>query len=285
MRDLVRLTTRVAVAGWLGLAACMGCSKHPPEPDKPEAAPEGATAVASSAQAPAAAVDRHPRDDAGRLIPRTAPPPLDPSAIPVKAGRDPDWDLDSDDAARDYVRRYVTATKRYGETMDCVSLGASEASGDRRRVEVKTATGCPGAGTQRDVFLVDVGSDRLSLDDRAKRDPLARWPDGSDPEAPANPVRDDSQLRQWQGALKDVIRKQLLVPVRVQGYGRGSYLVVTVAGWHATVTPAAAPDSLRSFADALCKANHDLPLAFFAGVDRSKLLRMRCPGGARWDTL
>jgi hypothetical protein len=132
---------------------------------------------------------------------------------------------------------------------------------------------------------VDVAADRLSLDDAAKRDPLARWPDGSDPEGPAKPVRDGTDMRAWQGAVKDAVRQQLLVPLRVQGYGRGSYSVITLAGWHAAVTPAASPDDLRPFAESLCRANNGVPLAFFGGVDRQTILRVRCPGAARWEKL
>jgi hypothetical protein len=289
MRRQVRSTTRAAMAAWLGLggaaAVFQACDRRPPEPAAPQDA--GASSTASSAPSPAvvAALARHPRDDAGHLIPKSAPPPLDPSAIAARAGREPDWDLDRDDPARDYVRRYASATMRYGATLDCVTVGPSQPSGERRRVDVKAAAGCKGAGDLRDVFVVDVAADRLSVDDRSKRDPLARWPDGSDPEGPPNPVRDGSQMRAWQGALKDAIREQQIVPIRVQAYGRGTYPVVTLAGWHATVTPPASPDDLRPFADALCRANGGLPLAFFGGLDRTTLLRVRCPGGARWETL
>jgi hypothetical protein len=285
MRRLVHSTTFAAMTACLSLGgmALSGCNRRPPEPS----GPEDAAAAASSAPSPAvaAALARHPRDDAGHLIPKSAPPTLDPSAVPARAGREPDWDLDPDDPARDYVRRYASATRRYGETLDCVTVGASEPSGERRRVEVRTAASCPGAGDPRDVFVVDVAADRLSVDDRAKRDPLARWPDGSDPEGPAGPVRDDSQMRAWQGPLKDVIRQQAIVPIRVQAYGRGTYPVVTLAGWHAAVMPSTSPDALRPFAEALCKANAGMPLAFFGGLDRTTVLRVRCPGGARWDAL
>jgi hypothetical protein len=61
--------------------------------------------------------------------------------------------------------------------------------------------------------------------------------------------------------------------------------VVTIAGWHAAVTPGATPDSLQSFADALCRANGAMPLAMVAGLDRATILRVRCPDGAHWDAL
>lgn len=285
MRTAVRTTTAV-LSTWLGLAgaACGGCNRAPPEP----AAPEAGAAASSSAPSPSAAawLSRHARDDAGHLIPRSAAPPLDPSAEPARAGREPGWDLDPEDPARDYVRRYASATRRYGETLDCVAVGPSQPSAsDRVRVEVRGAPGCPHAGESRDVFLVDAAGDRLSLDDRTKRDPLARWPDGSDPEGPANPVRDGSEMRAWQGPLKEAIRQQQIVPIRVQAYGRGSYPVVTLAGWHAAVTPAASPDDLRPFAEALCRASGGMPLAFFGGLDRTTMLRVRCPASARWESL
>jgi len=135
------------------------------------------------------------------------------------------------------------------------------------------------------VFRVDVGADRLSVDDAAKRDPLARWPDGSDPEGPASPAREAGDTHGWQGALKDAIRTEQLVAIRVQAYGRGSYPVVTLAGWHAAVVPSASPESLRPFAEALCTASRGMPLAFVAGLDRSTVLRIRCPAAARWDKL
>jgi hypothetical protein len=298
MRLPLRAITFRALAASLGLGlgalACVACDRHA-EPtgsarpgDTGAAGAAGAASTTASAASTSAAasafLSRHPRDDAGHLIPRMAPPPPDPSAS-SQAGRDPDWDLDQDDPARDYVRRYVAVTKRYGETLDCISLEPSQPSGEKRRVEAKNAPGCPAAGQQRDVFVVDVAADRLSVDDRTKRDVLARWPDGSDPEGPANPVRDGSQMKAWQGPLKDAIRMQELVPVRVQAYGRGSYPVVTIAGWHKAVTPSAPPESLRPFAEALCRANEGLPLAFLAGVNRSTLMRVRCPGGVRWETL
>jgi hypothetical protein len=137
----------------------------------------------------------------------------------------------------------------------------------------------------RDVFLVDLASDHLTVDDKGKREPLARWPDGSDPEGPPGPVNEMGTLRNWRGPLKDALSAQLLVPVRIQSYGRGSYPVVTIAGWHAAITPNASPPRLDTFADAVCKANGGAPMGLFAGLDRSLILRVRCPGGARWQRL
>jgi hypothetical protein len=268
----------VAAAGPLALAACR---KTPPEPvGQGSAAPTAST----SAHIIAATPKLPPQLDPAHAPPR-APMPTE-SATPIpQPKRDPDWDLDSDDAARDYVRRYALGTKRYGESLDCADIGRSAPAGDRRRVEVKTAANCPGAGTVRDVFLVDTALDRLSVDDRSKRDPLAHWPDGSDPEGPAAIVREITGMRDWKVPLKDVLQRQQLVPVRVQGYGRGTYPVVTIAGWHAAVVPTASPEALRPFAEALCQASGGMPLGLFGGLDRTLMLRIRCPAATRWDRL
>jgi hypothetical protein len=282
------LFTSLAASLALGAAGCSGCGKSAPEPGA------GSTergAPSAGADAAAAALEawkkRFPRDDAGHLIPRhTTPPPVDPSLIPPKPSRDPDWDLDVDDPARDYVRRYAVGTHRYGDDLGCVDIGPSQPAGDKRSVEVKTAASCPGAGTQLDVFLVDVAGDRLTVDDKSRRNALTRWPDGSDPEGPPNPPQSMEDMRRWTGPLKQQFQQLLLVPIRVQTYGRGTYPVVTIAGWHASVTPSTPMDDLRAVAERLCKADGDMPLGIFAGINRSQLLRIRCrPPEARWDKL
>jgi hypothetical protein len=288
MKPLVRIPSTplalVAAFSLAGALGCGGCGKAPPEPAEDDAAARFSGSVLATAGGSGTS-SRLPRDDAGHLIPRSLPPPDDSGAL-RKPNRDPDWALESDDPARDYVRRYVLGTKRYGDTLDCIEIAPSAVAGDRRRVEVKNAAGCAAAGVARDVFLVDVGSDHLYVDDKSKRDPLARWPDGSDPEGPAGPVREMDNLKQWRGPLKETIQRQLLVPIRVQTYGRGTYPVVTIAGWHGDVTPTASPEALHGLASRLCKATGGAPMAFFAGVDRSRLLRIRCPSGDyRWDTM
>jgi hypothetical protein len=137
----------------------------------------------------------------------------------------------------------------------------------------------------RDVFIVDVAGDRLTLDDKTQRAALARWPDGSDPEGPPGEVRQLDDLRKWQGPLGEAFRARMLVPIRVQAYGRGTYPVVTIAGWHAEVVPGAPLDGLASVARDLCQADGSLPLGILAGIDRSLMLRIRCPGEVRWDRL
>jgi hypothetical protein len=224
------------------------------------------------------------RDDAGHLIPHSIPPPLTPDDVPPVPKREPDWDLATDDPARDYVFRYAVATKRYGESLDCTEIEPSAQQGDRRRVEVRTKAGCAGSGT-RDVFVVDAAGDRLSVDDKSKRSALARWPDGSDAQGPGNDVRQVDDLRKWQGPLGEEFRKLSLVPIRVQAYGRGTYPVVTIAGWHGGITPTASLEDLQGIAAEICKANAGLPMGIFANIDRSTMLRIRCPGSARWDRL
>jgi hypothetical protein len=135
------------------------------------------------------------------------------------------------------------------------------------------------------VFLVDVAEDRLAVDDSGKRQPLARWPDGSDPQGPPNDVRQVDDVRGWKAPLGEAFRKRLLVPIRVQAYGRGTYPVVTIAGWHGDVTPEASMDALRSVAEGMCAASRGAPMGIFAGIDRSKILRIRCPAAVRWDRL
>jgi hypothetical protein len=281
----------VVLAASLALAAtgCSGCNHGNPEPTH-DAEPAASAGAASSPSASAAALAawraRHPRDDAGNLIPKSSPPPVDPSLLPPKPGREPDWDLDTGDEARDYVRRYALGTKRYGATLDCAVIQPSARVGNQVMVEVRGAPGCPQAGAVRDVFIVDVAGDRLAVDDKTKRDPLERWPDGSDPGGPAKDVLNTSDMRKWSGALKDaVFGKRQLVVIRVQMYGRGTYPVITLAGWHGGIEMSATPDDLKAFDDELCRANDGAPLGIIAGIDRANILRIRCPGPARWDRL
>jgi hypothetical protein len=270
----------------LAFAGCGGCGKTPPEPVVPDAAPAIRPRLAADGGLIFPAMRR---DDAGHTI--VLPPGMDEAeaGAPAKTSRDPDWDLDSDDAARDYVRRYAFGVRRYGDTLDCIDIGASVAAGDRRRVEAKTAASCPGAGTLRDVYLVDVAGDHLFLEGAAPSGaaarPLARWPDGSDPEGPPGAIREMEAMQKWKGPLKDALNAQLLVPIRLQTYGRGTYPVVTLAGWHGAINPSGPPDALRALAAAVCKANQGLPMGLFAGLDRSLLLRIRCPGSFRWEKL
>lgn len=232
---------------------------------------------------------------AGSFLTRRAPltgapsAPGAPEVINPKARREPDWDLDSSDPARDYAVRYAQATLRYGEpsAASCMIFSPSQAAGNQRRVEVKTGPGCPGgAGTVRDVFLVDVAGDRLAVDDPTKRDPLAKWPDGSTPDGPASPeIREIDRMQDWKSPMQDAVRRQLLVPVRVQAYGRGSYPVISIAGWHGDIQVNAPADKLKPLADALCATGGGAPVGILAAIDRTHILRIRCPASTRWEEL
>ena len=262
-------------------SACNGCA-----PSTRELAPDATPTDVAPARGPTTinSGSRLARDDAGHLVPRSSPPPLTPDAAPPKPSREPDWDLDSEDDARDYALRYVRGTERYADERECVELGPSEPQGSRRRVEARTKAGCAGAGTLRDVFLVAVAEDSIGVEDRSR--PLPRWPDGSDPDGPPrSEVKQLDDLRKWRAPLADAFRKLTLVPIRAQLYGRGTYLVVTVAGWHGTLTPEATTDDLQAVAVELCGATGGASMGVFAGVDRSRMLRIRCPRGARWDRL
>jgi hypothetical protein len=125
----------------------------------------------------------------------------------------------------------------------------------------------------------------MSLDESLHQPKLARWPDGSDPEGPAGKVMDVQDLHKWHAGLRDTFHKLELAPLRVQLYGRGTYPVVSVAGWHGAVQQTMSPAELEPAAKTLCQANEGQPLGILAGVDRSLLLRVMCPGSARFDTL
>jgi hypothetical protein len=285
MRTVSLLAPMLALA----LSACGTCTKREEPVASDDAATLVATALPSTSSSPSSsgsvALHKLPRDPSGHLIPRTSPPTDPPDAGPPKPQRDPDWDLSADDPARDYVRRYVRATLRYGDKTDCITLGTPVDKGGKKSVEVRESAGCGDPNKVRDVFIVDVAADRLSVDDPKVRDALKKWPDGSDPESPPAPVVAVDDLRTWKAPLMDVFKTLKLVPIRVQLYGRGTYPVVTIAGWHGDVSYERPVDELRSIAEQVCKGNGGAPLAIFAGLDRSNVLRMRCPGAAHWDKL
>lgn len=268
-----------------GLSGCSGCNRaSEPSPiagNTPDAAGAGKPSWLA-----------HP-------IPSLAvstPPVASDDPRVFKSGRDPDMDLDTSDPAADYVRRYAASTKRYGDHLDCVDIEPSQPAGDKRSVEVRNAATCAtpfpagqAPGTVRDVLLVDLAGDHLSLQDASNHEPLQRWPDGSDPEGPPAPrPREIDDTVHWKSPLNDAMRAQMLVPIRVQAYGRGTYPVISLAGWHGVVEPGASPDALRPLSTALCQANDGLPLALFTVMDRTRVLRVRCGKSGpstRWDTL
>ncbi len=250
-----------------------------------------APSSSSTAKAPPSAMNRSHlvRDEEGRLVPTRPRPEDNPADIPAAPSSQPAWDLDRAEPARDYVARYVRATRRYGDATRCVSTKAAGSRDGKAIVEVRDreppTAGCtaPGGGGPRDTFLVDVDRDRLEL---AKGGPLAKWPDGSDPSGPPaapSAIEADAPPTKLRDAL--VIAK--LTPVRTQLYGRGSYPVITLAGWRDPITRDAPPESLAKVVDAMCAASEGSPFGVFGGIDRSTILRVRCgeAPGARWEKL
>jgi hypothetical protein len=304
------MRTRATCAAWAAwslrvaalASAAYGCDTKSSPTDAGVAS--GAPAASASATGPhallaplpsAAPIDHTPirLRDSGTRVALITPLPMagiagatvgDAGAPPPVVSA-PDWDLSPDDPGRDYARRYAFFTKRYPDP-DCAVFGASVASGDRKQVTVTTAASCPGAGTVRDVFLVDVAGDHLTVDDKSKRNPLARWPDGSDPEGPAGAeIRETTNMKNWKSPIQDALLKLSLAPVRMQSYGRGTYPLVSLAGWRAPYVLNAPPDVLKPLSDALCAANDNMPMALVAGFDRAHVLRIRCPSATKWDTL
>jgi hypothetical protein len=152
----------------------------------------------------------------------------------------------------------------------------------RREVKVSDdpKSKCGGTSTaERDVFLVDPAGDRLTVDDPTKRAPLRKWLDGTDPDAPGKPPQALDNLLGWKAPLKQAMVAAGLAPIRLQFYGRGSYPVVTLAGWaDVGIKANAPPESVAPKAEKLCAANGNRPFAMFGGLERKLLLRVRCPG-------
>ena len=286
----MRFELALACAG-MCLSSCFkDKAKDTEEPRRPDAALLAAAPADEAARAPRpSASSRFARDSDGHLVPRTPRPVDDPADIPKAPTRELDWDLDKTDPARDYVDRYVRATLRYGDKMGCVKVMPSVSGSGARTVEVKDVAGqgCPAPGdAARDRFRVSVPDDRLHLD--GKGQPLKKWPDGSDPEGPANAAsvgKDEPDLNGWNGKAKAALQGAKLTPIRAQWYGRGSYPLITVAGWRAPVVRGATPEALKAVAETVCEASGGLPLGVVAGIDRSTVLRFSCPALTHWDAL
>ncbi len=298
----------LVVAATAPFFGAVACSKVAPEPGGASSASPSAPASSSAdlstsnALASAANIDggnliplppvvahsgKLERDpQTGHLKPSTPAPSDDPTLVPPKPQRDADFDLDLDDPSRDYVMRYVRATKRYGDKTDCVSFGKSYEKAGRRAVEVRDDPKSSCGGTSdalKDTFLVDVGADRMKLDDK-KATPLAKWPDGSDPDSKPGPVASLDDFKTFKSPLADELSKMKLTVIRIQMYGRGTYPLVTLAGWRDPLPANGKPDDLKSVTAKLCTANGNRPFSFLGGVNRSTTLRVRCPSGdARWD--
>jgi hypothetical protein len=247
--------------------------------DEPPAAPASSAPITSASASPANSGSRRPAptpvtaDSAARMLP--------------VASRDPDWGLDPADPARDYVMRYLKASKRYGAKASCVVTKASTFTENKSIVETRNdpSGACGKADDLRDRFFVSVATDRLSLDESLHQPKLQSWPDGSDPGAPPGKIIDLQDLRTWKAGLRDSFRKLELAPLRVQLYGRGTYPVISIAGWHGPVLRSMSPAELESPAKTHCEANDGAPLGIFAGMDRATLLRVTCPSSARFESL
>jgi hypothetical protein len=200
---------------------------------------------------------------------------------------DPDWRFDPEDPAKDYVGRYLRATLRYGADTACVLLSRSTIKNGESVVEVRNPAdgSCGHPAELRDTFVANVAADRMRIEDAAHRPPLRPWPDGSAPDSAPSMVASVSEMHTWKNPLHDVVKKQQLYPVRVQLYGRGTYPVITIAGWHAAFDPAGDVTALQPAAKMLCDATRGAPMAFLAELDRHTLLRVECPGRARWEKL
>ena len=228
---------------------------------------------------------------------KSEPTPTEPaSATPANASaeggsrqstRTPDWTFDADDPARDYVGRYLRATLRYGTETACVVLGRSSFKNGESMVEVRNPAdgSCGKAAELRDTFIANVSGDRLRIDDADHHGPLKAWPDGSMPDAPPAPIASIGDLFHWKAPLHDSIKKAHLYPLRVQLYGRGTYPVITLAGWHELFDPKGDIAALKAPAEDLCAATQGAPMAFFAELDRSTLLRIDCPDNPHWEKL
>lgn len=201
--------------------------------------------------------------------------------------RPPDWTFDPDDPAKDYVGRYLRATMRYGADTSCVVLAKSSFRNGESVVEVRNPAdgSCGKPGELRDAFLANASIDRMRLDDAAHHPALKPWPDGSMPDAAPGPIVSIEDLHGWKTPLREAVKQQQLYPLRVQLYGRGTYPVITLAGWHALFDPKGELPALKPAAQALCTASQGTPMGFLAGIDPTLLLRIDCPDRPRWENL
>jgi hypothetical protein len=134
------------------------------------------------------------------------------------------------------------------------------------------------------VFYVDVAGDRLTLDDPTKRPPLAKWPDGSLPMERAAEVGVINSLREWRTPMSETFRRLELSPFRVQAFGRGTYLVISLTGLRPPVAKEASDPAMREALRKLCAANEARNFAVTTALDNATWLRVRCPDGSyTWD--
>jgi hypothetical protein len=246
---------------------------EPPPPPPPVDSGAAPASLAAMARAIGEAVPSLNEGDAGSL----------------RLGKkEPDWDLDAADPAKDYVERYINATRRYKLERPCVHAQTSRVENGRTLVDTRDTPDahCRGTGAVRDTFAVDVPNDRLELADPARGEPLADWPDGSAPGGmPTASPKEGPPMNEWNSPLRKALEDLMLTPLRIQFYGRGSYPLLTVAGWHAPIARASSPAELATAAQALCKASVGFPLGIVTAMDRSTVLRVKCPATTRWQEL
>ena len=221
---------------------------------------------------------------------KQTPPPIDQDAVAPIAHREPDWDLDKTDPARDYVRRYIWGTSRYGAMSPCVDAQPSFPADGKTEVHVVDAVPprCGPTGVE-ETFAVDVSADRLELvKQQVDRPKLKKWLDGSDPYGPPKtPVPEFTDPGKWTALTGQALKKERLVPIRIQMYGRGTYPFVTLAGWPEWFPRNMDQATRDAFAVKLCSGSQNMPLGIIAGLDRSNVLRIRCgatPTGV-WEVL
>jgi hypothetical protein len=260
-----------------------GCRSTAEETTRPDMSADSAPAPSPSSSNSLAELTK-------RLSQKQTPPPLDPDAMAPIAKREPDWDLDKRDPARDYVRRYIWGVARYGDMSRCVDAQPSTPANGKAEVHVADAVPprCPPTGVD-ETFAVDVPGDRLELvRKQVDRSKLRPWLDGSDPGAPAKtPVPEFANPNKWNTPTGQAMKEARLVPIRIQMYGRGTYPFVMLAGWPAWFPRTIDQASRDAFAAKICAGSQGMPLAIGAGLDRSNVLRVRCGDAptAVWDVL
>jgi hypothetical protein len=289
LRD-VRPLLLLSILGTVSAQAA--CKRTPSEPAGASGDTDASVDAAAAVAAAKAGDQFHPthkRDEKGNLVPRRPPPPLTDAEVFPVGKREPDWDLDPADPARSYVELYVQSTSRYGADTPCVHAAASKVEGGKTLVETRDGAGddthkCKGTNAVRDTFAVELDKDHLALADATRGKPLANWPDGSDPAGQPAPSPIEADLST--SPLREKLRAMQLVPLRLQRYGRGSYDVVSIAGWHADVAREASDATLDDAARRICAVTNGRPIGIFAGMDRETILRIRCnPNHGKFEKL
>src|SRR5262249_11099583 len=162
---------------------------------------------------------------------------------------------------------YVRATNRYGAKTACARASASRSDGGRALVDVAGGKDAPCSlgGAVLDTFAVRASADRPELAGPKRGAALAEWPARSAPGGPPGgkvPAEDD--LHKWTSPLHELLSGMHFTAIRVQYYGRGSYPVVTLAGWRDPIRPGGA-DDLHDLAQKICGATKGAPVGLFGG--------------------